>query len=83
MWVVVKSIDASLAKTTHVLLADKTPGPGCVGHRRMLQLIKTLLAHVTPLGMRPTPAPVAFPPSGSDGRNQKLLAFPSLPRRST
>jgi len=82
VWVVINSIDGNLAKTTHVLLVNKTPGPGCVTDVRMVQLTKAL-AHITALSGCATLLPKAFPPSGSDVRNRKTACPPVLPRRLT
>jgi len=64
--------DASLAKTTQVLLVHKMAGAGCVPSVRVLKLTKAF-APVTPLSMRETLLSEAFPPSGSNGRNRKLF----------
>ena len=82
MWVVIESLDASLAKTTHVLLVNKMARPGCLPGARMLDLMKSLHALVIPLSMRATLLLDAFPSSGSNGTSGKRLAFLG-PRRLT
>ena len=82
MRVVTNSIDASRAKTTHVLLRNNSVPVGCVRASRVVDLSKSTL-HVENTDMRAMPPSEVYPPGSNSGSRPERTLIPVSPRRLT